>query len=153
MTGSRESGVTIGPFLARTGRSGDITVGNAIIAAGKFNVNVEGADVEIRNFALLNAGFSYGIVGMLTLSYGFEGAWNFAQNIMQNPPRVMPGVNVDDVKLWLRRGLEKYTVPESRIITGAQNVEMDQFVSYNVNGKAAGGWTYPGEIAALPPDV
>lgn len=141
------------PFLARTARNSDITVGQVIIAAGKWNTNIEGADVEIRNFALVDPGFSYGVVGMLTLQYSFGGAWNFAANILVNPPRVMPGVNVEDVKLWLRRGLEKYTIPESRILTGQQTGEMDQFINYDVSAKAAGSWLYPGDIAALPPDI
>lgn len=140
------------PYIAKTGRNADITIGQVVIAAGKFGVNVEGADIDIRCFALVNSGFSYGLVSMLSLQYNFDGAWNFAAN-PAIPPRIVPDSPIDDVKLWLRRGLEKYTIPESRILTGASNVEMDALINYAATGKASGSWFYPGDVPALGPDV
>lgn len=142
-------------FAARTARNARITMGdlNFIVAMGRWATNVSGTDVEIRNFELVAAGFRYGIAGLLTNEWSTEGAWNFLVNPAV-PPLLFPGVNVSNVKLFLRKNLEKWTFPESTVLTTGQNAAMDEMISVNISSaKAAGGWTMPGDIAALPPDV
>lgn len=138
------------PYQAKSGRNARFTVGDTILAFGKWSATAEATDVEIRNFELVAPGFSYGIAAMVSMTYTTEGSWNFLTNLAAAPPNFTPGYSIDNVKLWLEKNGQKWTVPESRVLQGTMNTEMDQFISWSSNCKASGSFLYPGDIAALP---
>lgn len=143
------------PFAAVSGRTGRVAVNGTVLAFGKWSTNVQGVDLSVRNFELVDPGFETGVVGLLSNDVSFGGAWNVRTNIFSAANMVV-GAIVQNVFLYVSRdpSINQYwLLQELRLLGSQMQCEMDQFVNLDQSGKTNGSFTMPGGISAVPPAI
>lgn len=125
-----------------SGKKGKITLNGTTVKLKKWSVNPQSQDHDSTNFE--SEGFGEGLGGIREADVNFEGDWDSAQNPHDDPPNIMDGEVITDVRLYIDRDNSLFfDFDEIRIISVPVNQEVRGVCQISVSAKTNGEFSYP----------
>jgi hypothetical protein len=135
MPGTVPTGIPI------AGTEGRFQVNNLNLNLDGWDVTLEAADLPSENFE--SNGFREGIFGFLGGEVSAEGFWDAGLAPHANPPNLVAGTDLVNVKLFVRRtGNRAYNFPSFRLLSVRVNNRADGMVRVSIRGRSNGTFTY-----------
>jgi hypothetical protein len=129
-------------FTPVSAKNAKVRIGATVYTARRWNVNPTAEELDITNFE--GAGFADRISGIVDAEITVDADWDSAASNFANPPNIVTGQTLLNVKLFLNDTTGAFwNFPSVLVTTTPVTAEVRGKVEVSFTAKSKGIFTYP----------